>query len=146
MINSLSQIVRKQPRLQKRLFLLSALLLVLPPIFYYQSLHPVFPEGLPQQTIGEFTITPMPFDNDAPYQHDGIYVKDFLLMFNKGEISNIRQAYLNIGEHPLLLNELATQRVSHLRTRHTARHPTRATRSCHRLPANKTQPQTLAHH
>ncbi|MFM9673606.1 hypothetical protein, partial [Streptomyces galilaeus] len=34
-------------------------------------------------------------------------MKDFYLAFNQGDISNIRQAYLNIGPAPLPLSEFA---------------------------------------
>ena len=78
-------------------FLLSGLVLILPIVFLYQSLNPVFPDALPEATVGEYTIVPMPYDLGPAYQHDGVYVKDFLLTFTAGDINNIRQAYLNIG-------------------------------------------------
>ncbi|MFC3032558.1 hypothetical protein ACFOEE_08510 [Pseudoalteromonas fenneropenaei] len=84
---------------------LNAFLLVLPAWYFYQTLNPKFPEALTAQTIGEFTIVPMPLDERAPYRHDGLYVKDFLFMFNQGEVDNIRQAYVNIGAQALSLNE-----------------------------------------
>ncbi|QJR81644.1 hypothetical protein CA267_013150 [Alteromonas pelagimontana] len=98
----------KNTRWQRCKYLLSALVLMLPPWFYYQSQNPEFPDALPGKTVGNFDIVPMPFDINPPYQHDGMYVKDFLLMFNKGEVKAIKQAYLNIGDQPLPLAELQT--------------------------------------
>ena len=98
---------------QKYKYKLNFLILILPIYFFYRSLHPVFPPAWPAQTIGSFEqkfgpfeITPMPFDLEPAYRHEDTYVKDFLLMFNQGDISQIRQAYLNIGEQPLALDEL----------------------------------------
>lgn len=94
---------------QRYKFLLNGLVLILPVWFLYQSLSPEFPPALETQTIGEYEISPMPFDLDGPYQHDGEYVKDFLLMFKQGNISNIRQAVLNIGETPLSLSQVQSR-------------------------------------
>lgn len=91
---------------QRYKYQLNALLLILPVYFYYRSLSPEFPPMWPAQTVGQFEIAPMPFDLDPAYQHEGQYVKDFLLLFNQGDISQIRQAYLNFGENALPLNEL----------------------------------------
>lgn len=98
---------------QRYKYKLNFLILILPLYFFYQSLHPVFPPAWPAQTLGSleqkfgpFEIVPMPFDLEPAYQHENSYVKDFLLMFNQGDIGQIRQAYLNIGEQPLALSEL----------------------------------------
>ncbi|CAM3919388.1 MULTISPECIES: hypothetical protein [Pseudoalteromonas] len=88
-------------------YLLNALILVLPCIYIYQALNPTFPELWQEHTVGEFKIAPMPLNMEQPYSHHNEYVKDFFLAFNQGEISNIRQAYLNIGPYPLPLTELA---------------------------------------
>ena len=87
-------------------FLLSGIVLLLPILFLYQSLNPVFPDALPDVTVGEYSIVPMPYDLDPAYQHDGVYVKDFLLTFTAGDIHNIRQGYLNIGQEPALISEI----------------------------------------
>lgn len=89
-------------------YLLSSLVLILPVIFLYQSLNPIFPDALSEQSIGEYTVVPMPFDLEPAYQHDGVYVKDFLLTFKHGKISNIRQAFLNIGEVPIAMDQVKT--------------------------------------
>lgn len=87
-------------------FLLSGLLLILPFVFLYQSLNPTFPDALPEQAVGDYVIAPMPYDLDGPYQHDGQYVKDFLLTFKQGNISNIRQAFLSISKEPMAATQL----------------------------------------
>lgn len=87
-------------------YLLSGLILILPVVFLYQSMNPVFPDALPEKTIGDFVVAPMPFDLESPYQHDGVYVKDFLLTFKAGNIAHIRQAVLNIGEQPITLKAI----------------------------------------
>ena len=92
---------------QRKKYLFNALILVLPCIYIYQALNPTFPDLWQEQTVGEFKIAPMPLNMEQPYSHHNEYVKDFFLAFNQGEISNIRQAYLNIGPHPLPLSELA---------------------------------------
>lgn len=100
-------------------FLLSALILTLPPWFYYQSQNPVFPDALDNKSAFGFEFTPMPYDEKPPYQHDGKYVKDFLVMVNEGEVSDIRQAYLNIGPVPLPLDSLQEEELGILHgTRH----------------------------
>lgn len=91
---------------QRYKYLISALVLLLTPWYYYQSLHPVFPDALAAQKIEGFEVTAMPYDTKPPYQHDGHLVKDFLLMFSQGDVSTIRQAYLNIGQDALLLDQL----------------------------------------
>lgn len=85
----------------KHKFKLSGLLLLLPVYFFYQSLHPSFPASLPAQQIGALTVAPMPLDMAPPYQHDGEYIKDFMLLFNAGNPDAMRQAFMNIGPAPL---------------------------------------------
>ena len=87
-------------------FLLSGLILILPVVFLYQSLNPVFPAALPEIKVGDYKVSPMPYDLNPPYQHDGVYVKDFSLTFNEGNIENIRQAYLNIGDQPVQIADI----------------------------------------
>jgi hypothetical protein len=78
-------------------------LLLFPLWFLYQSLTPVLPPAWPAQRIGNFEISAMPLNLKPPYAHHGAYVKDFLLTFNRGDISAVRQGYLNIGPAPLPL-------------------------------------------
>jgi len=85
---------------------INGLMLVLVGYFLYQSLFPQFPEAWETQAVGAFEITPMPYNLDPPYLHDGTYTKDFLLLFCKGQVNQIRQAYLNIGTEPLPLETL----------------------------------------
>ncbi len=87
-------------------YLLNGLILILVGYFFYQSLHPKFPELWPAKQVGEFELAPMPFDLEQPYLHHGIYTKDFFLFINKGDVNNIRQAYINIGDKPMTLEEL----------------------------------------
>ncbi len=91
---------------QRNKYLLSGLLLVLSAWYYYQSLNPSFPPALPASQVGQFQISVMPYNEQGPYQHDGQFVKDFLLIFKEGKISDIRQGYLNIGSSPLPLETL----------------------------------------
>lgn len=91
---------------RKYRYQLSAFVLVLPFWFLYQSMTPVFPPAWPAQQVGDFEITPMPLDLEQPYVHHEAYVKDFMLMFNKGKISDIRQGYVNIGPEPIPLGIL----------------------------------------
>lgn len=81
-------------------------LVLLPFWFLYQSLTPEFPPAWPAQQIGDFEIAPMPLNLKPPYAHHDQYVKDFFLTFNQGDISNIRQAYINIGSAALPLAQL----------------------------------------
>ena len=100
-------------------YLLSALILTLPPWYYYQSQNPVFPDALASKSVNGFDFTPMPYDENPPYHHDGKYVKDFLVMVNKGDVSDIRQAYLNIGKSALPLDVLQKEELGILHgTRH----------------------------
>ena len=87
-------------------YLLNALILVLPVWFYYQMQNPVFPPALEQKSVAGFSVTPIPLDTNPPYQHDGVYVKDFLLTFGPGEVSSIRQGYLSVGETPRSLADM----------------------------------------
>jgi hypothetical protein len=91
---------------QRHKYKINGLVLILPFYFLYQSLFPVFPDSLRTQQIGEYTVTPTPYDLDAPYLHGGHYTKDFMLMFNEGDIKDIRQAYVNIGKTALPLSQL----------------------------------------
>ncbi|NRQ41769.1 hypothetical protein HRH59_04180 [Rheinheimera sp. YQF-2] len=91
---------------QRHKYKLNGLVLVLPFWFLYQSLTPVFPPVWPAQQVGQFEIAPMPLNLEPPYAHHDEYVKDFMLMFNKGDISAIRQGYLNIGPAALPLAQL----------------------------------------
>ncbi|MCF2948004.1 hypothetical protein L0668_07790 [Paraglaciecola aquimarina] len=87
---------------------INGLVLILPLYFLYQSLTPVFPKAWATQKVGTFEITPTPYDMDQPYQHEGHFTKDFLLIFSQGKVAHIRQAYFNIGEAPIPLAELQT--------------------------------------
>lgn len=91
---------------RKYRYQLSGAVLVLPFWFLYQSMTPEFPPAWPVQQVGDFEITPMPLDLKEPYVHHDAYVKDFMLMFNKGKISDIRQGYVNIGPTPVPLEIL----------------------------------------
>jgi hypothetical protein len=85
---------------------INGFVLILPIYFLYQSLSPVFPDPWSTQEIGMFKVTPIPYNIEPPYLHDGHYTKDFMLMFSEGEIKYIRQAYVNIGEQALPLSQL----------------------------------------
>ncbi|MFD2165908.1 hypothetical protein ACFSJY_06475 [Thalassotalea euphylliae] len=87
-------------------FKMSGLVIVLSAVFFYQSLNPKFPELWSAKVIGEYNVSPMPFNLKQPYLHHGVYTKDFFLIFNKGQVKNIRQAYLNIGTKALPLASL----------------------------------------
>lgn len=91
---------------RKYKYQLNGLILILPVLFLYQSLTPNFPAAWQAQQVGEFTISPMPADLKAPYQHHDDYVKDFSLIFERGDIGKIRQAYVNIGPAALPLSQL----------------------------------------
>lgn len=94
------------PFWQRHKYKLNGLVLLLPLIFLYQSLNPGFPDAWEAQQLGTFEIAPMPLDLKPPYAHHDEYVKDFLLIFNKGQVSDIRQGYVNIGPEALSLTEL----------------------------------------
>ncbi|MFT6835536.1 MAG: hypothetical protein ACJA0H_001576 [Francisellaceae bacterium] len=87
-------------------FKINGLVLILSCYFLYQSLFPKFPDSLETKKIGAFEVSAMPFNLGPPYLHDGVYTKDFFLTFSKGQIKDIRQAYLNLGKRPLPLSEL----------------------------------------
>ena len=91
---------------QRHKYKLNGLVLLLPLWFLYQSLTPEFPPMWPAQQIGDFEIAPMPLNLEPPYAHHDQYVKDFMLTFSKGDISAIRQGYLNIGPQALPLAQL----------------------------------------
>lgn len=82
---------------------LNALVLIAPLWFFYDALTPVFPAPWPTQTVGPFTVTPMPHDDAGPYRHDGGQVKDFAFHFCDGCVARIRMAYANAG--PAALTE-----------------------------------------
>lgn len=90
----------------KHKYKLSGLILILPLVFLYQSLSPSFPPAWPSQQLGEFKIAPMPLDLKSSYKHHGDYVKDFMLIFEQGDVAHIRQAYANIGPVALPLEAL----------------------------------------
>lgn len=90
----------------KNKYKLSGLILLLPLLFLYQSLTPTFPPAWQAQQLGEFSIAPLPLNLNAPYVHHDDYVKDFMLVFEKGEIANIRQGYANIGTQALPIADL----------------------------------------
>lgn len=86
---------------QRNKYKLNGLFLILPFYFLYTMLTPEFPDSLKAQKIGRFEVAPMPYNLDPPYIHEGHYIKDFALTFSEGNIKDIRQAYLNIGNKPL---------------------------------------------
>lgn len=90
----------------KNKYKLSGLVLILPIFFLYQSLTPIFPPAWQAQQFGKFKIAPLPLDLNAPYVHHDDYVKDFMLIFEKGESNDIRQAYANLGPEVLPLEVL----------------------------------------
>ncbi|MBV1909829.1 MAG: hypothetical protein KUG78_10945 [Kangiellaceae bacterium] len=90
----------------KNKYLINGLVLILIGYYLYQSLNPKFPDLWEPKQVGEFELTPMPFDLEQPYLHHGVYTKDFFLFVNKGNVKNIRQAYINIGNSPSPLSEL----------------------------------------
>ncbi len=90
----------------KNKYKLSGLILILPVIFLYQSLHPTFPPAWQSQQMGEFKIAPMPLDLKAPYFHHEAYVKDFMLIFEAGDVANIRQGFVNIGPEALAVEAM----------------------------------------
>lgn len=85
---------------------INGLVIILSCYFFYQSLYPKFPDTWDAQKVGEFEISPMPYNLEPPYLHDGHYNKDFFMIFNQGKVANIRQAYVNIGAKPLPLAQL----------------------------------------
>jgi len=55
---------------------LNGLVLILPFIFLYQSLTPEFPPTWQPKDVGSFSVTPMPYNLDAPYLHHDTYTKE----------------------------------------------------------------------
>lgn len=94
---------------------INGFIIILPFYFIYQSLSPVFPDALETKRIGEFTVTPIPYNLEPPYLHHGSYTKDFMLTFNQGNIDHIRQAYLNIGKEvlPLTILQIGDEGILH---------------------------------
>jgi len=87
-------------------FNINGVVILLSGYFIYQSLSPEFPKSWDAKKVGDFEVSPMPYNLKPPYLHDGHYTKDFFLMFSQGEVANIRQAYLNIGTKALPLTRL----------------------------------------
>lgn len=95
---------RAPSRWQRYKYWLSALLLM-PPVWYtYQALNPSFPPSWEQQTVGPFTVTPMPLNDAAPYPHDGGHLKDFAVTFCAGCWRQIHSAHLVVGAAPAELS------------------------------------------
>lgn len=87
-------------------FKLNGLVLLLSVYFLYKALTPEFPDSFTPKQLGTFEVSPMPYNLDPPYLHDGHYTKDFFITFSKGNVSDIRQAYLNIGKQAIALTIL----------------------------------------
>lgn len=87
----------RQAWLQRQLLRLSVVLLIAPVWFLYQSMNPVFPVAWLEQSIGPFTATPTPADNNSPYYYDGEYYKDFSVRLCEGCAAKVRRAFLSIG-------------------------------------------------
>lgn len=85
---------------------INGLTILLSVYFLYQSLNPQFPATWDARKLGSFEVQAMPYNLDPPYFHDGHYTKDFFLIFNKGDINDIRQAYLTIGRSAIPLSTL----------------------------------------
>lgn len=85
---------------------LSTLVLCFSVYYLYQSLFPQFPDVWEAKSIGGFEVAPMLYNLNAPYIHDGVYSKDFFVIFKQGLVKDIRQAYLNIGGKALPLHTL----------------------------------------
>ncbi|GAB1112385.1 MAG: hypothetical protein SwBeaMacB_30390 [Shewanella algae] len=91
---------------QRNKFKLNGVLLLLPIWFLYRSLTPELPVSWSSVSAGPFEVEATPADMAPAYLHHGEYVKDFALRFIAGEVSDIRQGYLNIGPEPLALEVL----------------------------------------
>lgn len=117
-------------------YLFNGLLIALPILFLYQSLNPNFPATLGTQTLAEFEISAMPFDAKPPYLHDGVFVKDFMVTFSKGNLDDIRQAYLNIGDQALPLQQMQQAAEGILHGSRYGKH-VHALASKHILPTDK---------
>lgn len=81
-------------------FWLSGLVLLLSAHYLYQSLNPQFPPEWQEQTLGDISAAPMPFDEDPPYRYDGKRYKDFAVRFCDGCMARLRTAHLSIGSQP----------------------------------------------
>ncbi|MEX0730410.1 MAG: hypothetical protein WED00_10470 [Aquisalimonadaceae bacterium] len=81
-------------------YCLSALLLILPAWFYYQSLNPELPPEWSEQRVGPFTAAPTPADTQPAYVYDGVSLKDFSVRFCEGCRARMRTAYLVVGPEP----------------------------------------------
>lgn len=98
---------RKNTFWNRNKFKLSGLVLILPVYFLYQQLQPpVFPDVWQEKSVGPFAVAIQPTNNDAPYSHHEDWVKDFSAFVSKGEVSDIRQGYVNIGAEPVSLQTL----------------------------------------
>lgn len=91
---------RHAPRPARWPYLLSALLLIAPAYYFYQSLHPVFPEAWSERHIGPFTATVAPVENGSAYRYDGAYIRDFQVRFCEACHERIRLARLHVGPAP----------------------------------------------
>jgi hypothetical protein len=90
---------------QRKKYVINSLALILPCVFIYHALFPSFPSVWAEKDVGVFKVAPMPLNMKPPYSHHNEYVKDFYLAFGKGQISDIRQAYLNIGPKPIPIRQ-----------------------------------------
>ncbi|MGM0907188.1 MAG: hypothetical protein ACQEVQ_11710 [Pseudomonadota bacterium] len=103
---------RKNTFWNRNKFKLSGLILILPIYFLYEQLQPPeFPPAWDEKAVGPFSVSIQPLDNEAPYAHHDDWVKDFSAYVNDGEVSNIRQGYVNIGEDPVALETLQKEDV-----------------------------------
>jgi len=98
---------RKNTFWNRNKFKLSGLILILPIYFLYEQLQPpVFPDVWEEKSAGPFEIAIQPLNDEAPYAHHEDWVKDFAAYVNDGEVGDIRQGYVNIGEEPVALEAL----------------------------------------
>ncbi|MFT4807905.1 MAG: hypothetical protein ACI9LX_001228 [Paraglaciecola sp.] len=99
--------VRKNTILNRHKFKINGLALLFPVYFFYQQLQiPVSQDPWVAKQVGEFNLTIQPVNKEAPYAHDADWFKDFTVFINKGSITQIRQAYANIGTVPVPIEEL----------------------------------------
>jgi hypothetical protein len=99
--------VRKNTIFNRHKFKLSGLALLFPIYFLYQQQQiPVFPAPWAAKQVGEFNLTIQPVNKEVPYAHDAEWFKDFTVFINKGRITQIRQAYANIGTAPIPIEQL----------------------------------------
>ncbi|RUO26523.1 hypothetical protein CWE09_07395 [Aliidiomarina minuta] len=88
-------------------FKLNGLLLILPFYFLYQALQPSpSPDVWDDRQVGPFKVALQPLNHDVPYSHHDDWVKDFSVHLREGEVADIRQGYVNIGETAMPLHEL----------------------------------------